>query len=83
MEYLTKIPLERLQTEWSVMTQTLLKQLEVKEGPSWFGYEEILLDKDRILKVTAITDCCILYGQRKTLLECMPFEFIESCRFVV
>lgn len=40
-----------------MLNKTLLKKIDTREGPDWFGYEEIVGGVNRILKVTAITDC--------------------------
>ncbi|CDW91109.1 UNKNOWN [Stylonychia lemnae] len=70
IETITKVPIEGKMTEWNIKQQTLLKKLAVREAPEWFGYEEIVKQSRRILKVTALTDCLVLYGKSKMLLEC-------------
>eukprot|EP00347_Sterkiella_histriomuscorum_P013727 403363599 len=70
IENIQKTPLENKLTEWTIHNKTLLKKINVKEAPDWFGFEEIVQNgMNRILKVTALTDCQVLYGSDEMLLD--------------
>lgn len=61
-------------TEWTIHNQTLLKTIAIREAPDWFGFEEIVQGTPRILKVTALADCQVLYGNDELLTDCKNFD---------
>ena len=76
IETITKVPIENKMTEWNIKQHTLLKKVDVRDAPDWFGYEEIVHKSKRILKVTAISDCIVLQGKATLLMECMLNNFL-------
>jgi len=71
-----KVPLPGKLTEWNIRQDTLQKNLCIKESKEWFGYEEMLKDCKRIMKVTALTDCQVLVGTRRIIFECKPAKLL-------